>query len=183
MIRLQLSMAAALVALTASTGFAQAPFAKAPVASEPATDAPAVRSIQTLAPRVIRAQSPFAGAPQVQPAGGYHHAGGPLYAHHQEHLGMAYEHFEGTHVQRGAEPTIYPQASMGHGGYCPQGDMCPPQYGGQQCQGNCPLSVHHHHTYAVRTPSNLSYPPQGAPGGVIVPPYYTHKGPSDFFMK
>jgi hypothetical protein len=41
----------------------------------------------------------------------------------------------------------------------------------------------HHMTYSYQRPSNLSYPPPQVPGGVIVYPYYTLKGPSDFFRK
>lgn len=41
----------------------------------------------------------------------------------------------------------------------------------------------HHFTYAYKRPHNLQYPPPQVPGGVIVYPYYTLKGPSDFFRK
>ena len=41
----------------------------------------------------------------------------------------------------------------------------------------------HHHTYDYRQPKDLTYPPQNQPAGVVVNPYYTCKGPSDFFMK
>ncbi|GDY09435.1 hypothetical protein LBMAG52_29210 [Planctomycetia bacterium] len=44
-------------------------------------------------------------------------------------------------------------------------------------------SPKHHHTFDYRQPKNLSYPPQNQPAGVVAYPYYTCKGPSDFFMK
>lgn len=39
----------------------------------------------------------------------------------------------------------------------------------------------HHHTYAYKRPQHLQYPPPQVPGGMVVYPYYTLKGPSDFF--
>ena len=41
----------------------------------------------------------------------------------------------------------------------------------------------HHHTYDYRQPKDLLYPPQNQPAAAVVYPYYTLKGPSDFFMK
>lgn len=42
---------------------------------------------------------------------------------------------------------------------------------------------YHYHTYRYKTPSCPVYPAPNQPGGVVTYPYYTHKGPSDFFMK
>lgn len=41
------------------------------------------------------------------------------------------------------------------------------------------------HTYQhqYKVPRNLSYPDANTPAGVVVYPYYTHKGPDDFFLK
>ena len=41
----------------------------------------------------------------------------------------------------------------------------------------------HHHWYRYRPPQNLAYPPSNQLGGVTVYPYYTLKGPDDFFLK
>ena len=41
----------------------------------------------------------------------------------------------------------------------------------------------HHHWYRYKPPKNLVYPPANQPGGVVVYPYYTLKGPDDFFFK
>ncbi len=57
---------------------------------------------------------------------------------------------------------------------------------GAECPMCAPDNFHaptHHHTYDYRQPQNLVYPPQNQPAGTVVYPYYTHKGPSDFFMK
>jgi len=39
----------------------------------------------------------------------------------------------------------------------------------------------HHHTYAYRPPKNLVYPPQNQLAAVVQYPFYTVKGPTDFF--
>jgi len=59
--------------------------------------------------------------------------------------------------------------------------------------GNCPGSSGtfgpnvwrptHHHTWEYKAPKGLSYPPANQPPAVVQYPYYTVKGPSDFFMK
>ena len=62
---------------------------------------------------------------------------------------------------------------------------CPPQYQ-EQCWdhgGRRHRGIYHYHTYSYREPDNLSYPCPNQPGGVVTYPYYTHKGPSDFFYK
>lgn len=69
------------------------------------------------------------------------------------------------------------------GAPCPDG-QCPPEWA--MSPAACPENYHwpkHHHTFDYRQPKNLSYPPQNQPAGVVVYPYYTCKGPSDFFMK
>ena len=90
-----------------------------------------------------------------------------------------------------------PYGAMQHGGmpgpgsYGPGGNgmNCPPAHNhpnGAECPMCAPDNFHgptHHHTYDYRQPSNLTYPPQNQPAGTVVYPYYTHKGPSDFFMK
>lgn len=85
---------------------------------------------------------------------------------------------------------------------CPNGTGCPTcpgacpsygsyGYGGYGCpSGNCnhfqhlhPKCVRDSRTYSYKQPSDLRYPMQNQLGGVVVYPYYTHKGPSDFFRK
>ncbi|REJ93329.1 MAG: hypothetical protein DWQ34_05660 [Planctomycetota bacterium] len=78
---------------------------------------------------------------------------------------------------------------------CPHCKGCPPQ--GQSCpfcqqglggdhdhdSGHRTLNKYpdHHFTYSYHRPKNLLYPPPQVPGGAVVWPYYTLKGPSDFF--
>lgn len=66
---------------------------------------------------------------------------------------------------------------------------CPPCHNhpyGAECPMCAPDNFwvpKHHHTYDYKQPKNLVYPPHNQPAGVVVYPYYTLKGPSDFFMK
>ncbi len=39
----------------------------------------------------------------------------------------------------------------------------------------------HHHWFSYEPPRNLQYPAANVPPAVVVYPYYTHKGPDDFF--
>ncbi len=66
---------------------------------------------------------------------------------------------------------------------------CPPSHNHPN-GAECPLCApdnfwtpKHHHTYDYRQPKDLVYPPQNQPAAAVVYPYYTLKGPSDFFMK
>ncbi len=96
--------------------------------------------------------------------------------------------YPGYNTTRHAEPTVYPQqvgynSCPPYGGSCPPygyGGSCPP-YGGQ-CSNGCFQGIHHNHSYQIRRPNDLSYPQPNMPGGVTVYPYYTHKGPDDFFL-
>lgn len=51
-------------------------------------------------------------------------------------------------------------------------------HGMQHLKGPYPK---HSFSYSYCQPNNLSYPPPQVPGGAVVYPYYTLKGPSDFF--
>lgn len=87
------------------------------------------------------------------------------------------------------------QAACRQGTCPPAGGSCPPQYGGMCPHGlgtGCPSCglgrapdwyPKHHFSYSYSVPRNLTYPEQNAVGGAIVYPYYTHRGPSDFFRQ
>lgn len=60
------------------------------------------------------------------------------------------------------------------GGYCDQPWMHDGGYG----YGKYP---NHRHSYSYKRPKNLVYPPANSPAAVVQYPYYTTKGPSDFF--
>jgi hypothetical protein len=93
-----------------------------------------------------------------------------------------------------------------NGSYCPPSAECPHCQGCPAPGSTCPFCqcedpshrhfdglrnhVHqhfqqqypqHHFTYSYHRPNNLVYPPPQVPGGAVVYPYYTLKGPSDFF--
>ncbi len=62
---------------------------------------------------------------------------------------------------------------------CDGGAACGPG-GCQHCGHGCP---HNYHTYSYKWPKNLVYPPPVLPAGMVQYPYYTLRGPTDFFMK
>lgn len=71
-------------------------------------------------------------------------------------------------------------------GYCPQGGYggyCPPGAGGQFCGNNLNWYPRHHQSYSYSAPNDLKYPAPNAPTGMVTYPYYTLKGPSDFFRQ
>lgn len=79
---------------------------------------------------------------------------------------------------------VYEVGGEGHG--------CPACNGGLDCpDGGCPHCgcgcdhgcPDHYYTYHHKRPKNLVYPQPVLPAGMVQYPYYTLKGPSDFFMK
>jgi hypothetical protein len=103
-----------------------------------------------------------------------------------------------------------PAQNNGNGSYCPPSAECPHCQGCPAPGTTCPfcqcqdpshshshlnglhdhLHQHfqqqypqHHFTYSYHRPNNLVYPPPQVPGGAVVYPYYTLKGPSDFFRE
>ena len=119
-------------------------------------------------------------------------------------IDQAHDHISGQHTTYYTDGNgmmdQYRQANcQRNGGNCPpQGNYCPPQGFGGACphgiQGGCrgcntaggrapDWYPQHHKTYSYSVPNDLSYPAQNAVGGAVVYPYYTHKGPSDFFRQ
>lgn len=90
--------------------------------------------------------------------------------------------------------TPYAKAGYGPAGYCPPG-YGPPGYGpygycphGVPCQ-DCPQCwaakdwrPTHHNYFSYSEPTGLVYPPANQPPAVVQYPYYTVKGPDDFFL-
>ncbi|MBX3439245.1 MAG: hypothetical protein KF861_17270 [Planctomycetaceae bacterium] len=110
-----------------------------------------------------RGQSPHHGQTSVIPASHGNLATTQYPAHDAHAYSTSYHSTSGFPGYDGA---------MG----CPQGPCgngC-----GHGCGHGCP---HNYHSYSYSRPSDLVYPAAGTPGGAIVYPYYTHKGPSDFF--
>ncbi len=93
-------------------------------------------------------------------------------AYAQHHV---YANFHQGHVYSGGGGQYY----GGHAGAASY-------YGGAYCQPyDCNLNCYprHNYTYGYNRPRHLVYPQQNSTGGAVVYPYYTHKGPSDFFRK
>lgn len=88
---------------------------------------------------------------------------------------------------RGQSPAVeqagYPTGAIvyGDGGQmiqgCPDG-QCDPD--GHHRWGHHGCQLNHYH-WSYYPPQGLRYPPQNAPTGVVFYPYYTLKGPDDFF--
>lgn len=68
---------------------------------------------------------------------------------------------------------------------CQNGQACP-QDGCHRCGRGCCYRngmPHHYQTYQYNWPQNMVYPQQGVPSGMVQYPYYTLRGPTDFFMQ
>ena len=102
-------------------------------------------------------------------------------------------------VADGTVVSSYPPGSYAEGGYVEGGyaeggyppGYCPPGYAGYHPMYNCnryPGGLRYTHTY--EDPGVPVYPPgtgpaltgPGSPGAVVQYPYYTTKGPDDFFL-
>lgn len=72
---------------------------------------------------------------------------------------------------------------------CEYGRGCPESgcqhCGCRGCNDGCGPSgcPQHYQTYRFAWPENTVSPPQGLPAGMVQYPYYTFRGPTDFFMK
>ncbi len=163
---------------------------------------------QSLGTATIRGQSPAeppmaAATPAegVTPAGYYHkpiRAGlSEVHDHYQQHHSTSVTHFQTTGSGEVGGPGCPPGGyGQGYPANCPPGYEqgypadCPPGYGhggrhGRHHGGHyglniCPQDVH---SYDYIVPNNLVYPQPNAVGGAVVYPYYTHRGPSDFFRQ
>ncbi|HID22559.1 MAG TPA: hypothetical protein EYP14_09175 [Planctomycetaceae bacterium] len=67
--------------------------------------------------------------------------------------------------------------------FCRSGTLCRNGLGRLFGCDGCPKLWYptHHHTYCYKRPQGLVYPPQNQPAAVVQYPYYTVKGPTDFF--
>lgn len=68
---------------------------------------------------------------------------------------------------------------------CPPGPGAgAPGYGRYGAGGaGDPRQLDYRYLYRYRAPQNLRYPAANQPAGVVAYPYYTVKGPDDFFLK
>lgn len=87
---------------------------------------------------------------------------------------------EGYSTDRGKLAYRYGGGAAGAGcPNCQYGQACPPS-GCQSCGHNCPKHVT---SYNYKWPQNAVYPPANQPPAMVQYPYYTFRGPTDFFMK
>lgn len=130
---------------------------------------------------ISRGQSPHHGEVNVVPAS-FGNLAAAQYPLHDAHAYSSSYHSTSGFPGYDAHLGGCPEGACGYGGY---GGACGCGHGGACGCGNgcgcghgCP---HHYHSFAYSRPADLVYPPPNAPGGAVVYPYYTHKGPSDFF--
>ncbi|TWT55443.1 hypothetical protein KOR42_28290 [Thalassoglobus neptunius] len=126
-----------------------------------------------------------------------------------EHKQQVHQFVYDAKMGQGPSQTVfYGQTVSGATGGCPTGHCPPgqygqqmyPQYGSYGGYASCPVAgsacggcqscyPKHRYSSAYNVPrgygpgGQLQYPQKNATGGAIVYPYYTHKGPSDFFRK
>ena len=90
---------------------------------------------------------------------------------------------DGYYTDRNIPYTVNGQAAGAGCPHCQFGNACPAD-GCPQCGHGCLHKFpHHYQTYQYDWPQNQVYPQQGVPSGVVQYPYYTLRGPTDFFMK
>lgn len=140
-------------------------------------------------PGIIRAQSPSegtAGQTAVINAAAYSDGSPAQY----QQVGLS----SFQNISHGYEQSCSPGGGCPPGGYCgPNGDCnddCHEGCLGCECCRKDWYPTHYHKfTYAIPwngwaiSPSQLSYPPQNQPAAVVQYPYYTVRGPTDFFLK
>jgi hypothetical protein len=159
---------------------------------------------------IVRGQNPTVPEAAYSPPGqpvGYHYAAS---AHVHNYIDENCNWLHGPiTTQAGPDGKAWqgcPGGACGPGG-CPPGGCGPHGCGPHGCHGphcaHCGLNgagpnfnagwyPTHHHWYTYHEPGRghdvlghcqggLLYPPENAPGAVVVYPYYTLKGPDDFF--
>ncbi|MDZ4685727.1 MAG: hypothetical protein SH850_11730 [Planctomycetaceae bacterium] len=106
--------------------------------------------------------------------------------YHNNHFGYEGGYYNGPEGYYTAHDKVKAYSAGGHGGhghagcpYCQYGNACP-NGGCKHCGHGCPK---HYTTYDYKWPQNMVYPPAVQPAGMVQYPYYTLRGPSDFFMK
>lgn len=84
--------------------------------------------------------------------------------------------FRAINANRNPNFGYYDGSEYSYGGFQDAGGACPPEAGGHGCP-------HNYNSYRYDWPQNSVYPTTGAPNAAIQYPYYTLRGPTDFFMK
>ena len=190
------------VALLAATGCAQSQNVvrgQSPIVETPIVEGPVV-------------EIPVAGAPAVPPppvtgpligtAPGYgerphfknpRHDFKPFHGHYSQRFGYDDGAYDGTEQYYANHRKVVYDVGGGAAG-CPacNGGMSCPAGGCQHCGYGCGCQAcpDHYATYSYNGhfghggwPRNLVYPSPVVPAGMVQYPYYTLRGPTDFFMK
>lgn len=140
---------------------------------------------------VIAAPGPEAYGPIIGSAPGYGEFKNKPKSDFKTYTGFRNNHFgyeggyysgpEGYYTDY--DKRAYKWGGGGHGGdgcpYCQNGSACPPS-GCKHCGHGCPKNMV---TYQYKWPENQVYPPAVMPPAMVQYPYYTFRGPTDFFMK
>lgn len=147
---------------------------------------------------VVRGQSPAGGdfqGPIIGTAPGYgelktkakrsHNDYKAFHGHRNHVLGHENGQYDGSEAFYDNHRKHVYETGDGGGG-------CPACNNGMSCPaGGCPHcgcgcghdKPDHYQTYSYKWPQNLAYPPPVLPAGMVQYPYYTLRGPTDFFMK
>ena len=139
----------------------------------------------------------YGGSPQY---GGYQYGGSPQYGGGQQYCPPgANPYAMGAYGQTGVPagmsqygPGMYGEAPLGTGQLPPGVHGTPYREYAQTWKGRyvqptnpqAPAGTFptHKYKFEYHAPKNLVYPRAGQPAGVTVYPYYTTRGPTDFFM-
>jgi len=133
---------------------------------------------EAIQPAGFQAHDPYAPGPYAQAAHDH------IYDQHTSYYNNGGPGGPGCPPGGAGQGQCPPGGQGGMNGQCPHG--CPP---GGRCQHGYFGHIGpdgdwyptHRYTHSYNAPQNLSYPAQNSPAGAVVYPYYTHKGPSDFF--
>lgn len=117
----------------------------------------------------------------------------PYLGRHGKHDFRVYSQFYDNNLGYGNGYYNRPEAYIGdfNAPYTIDGSGCPQCQFGRACPaGGCKHCgcgyrcgmPQHYQTYQFNWPQNMVYPQQGAPLGMVQYPYYTLRGPTDFFM-
>lgn len=142
----------------------------------------------------VRGQAPETPGPIIGTAPGYgEYKRAPYLGRQGNHDFKPYSQFRDNNL--GFEGGYYarPEPYIGEANmpYTVNNNGCPDCNFGQSCpSGGCRRCgcgagcglPRHYQTYQFNWPQNMVYPQQGVPSGVIQYPYYTLRGPTDFFM-
>ena len=99
----------------------------------------------------------------------------------QEHGGANCQSCDGGYGMMGM-PVNCHSGVCPPGGGCRTGGACGPGCDGSRCL-NVPFHPVHRNFHTYDVPSGLEYPQDNQPPAVYQYPYYTTRGPTDFFMK